>query len=102
MPAPHFPTVKKKARTRPLVRKPRQQRSAPIEARRRREGAAPVLGRINADAALHAGLGWARKPKPGLILRNHSQRTVRRPERNRMRKNAVGKTKCHCAKRGAA
>jgi len=77
MPAPHFPTVKKKARTRPLVRKPRQQRSAPIEARRRREGAAPVLGRINADAALHAGLGWARKPKPGLILRTDSQGIVR-------------------------
>src|SRR6266436_948865 len=35
-----------------------------------------VLGRINADAAPHAGLGWARKPKPGLILRTNSQRGV--------------------------
>jgi hypothetical protein len=37
MPGPHFPMVKKKARIRPVVlmaRKPRQQRSAPIEARR--------------------------------------------------------------------
>jgi hypothetical protein len=37
-----------------------------------------VLGRINADAALHTGLGWARKPKPGLILRTNSQRGVSR------------------------
>ena len=43
---------------------------------RPRRGTAPShrrssagLGRINAGAALHAGLGWARKPKPGLILR---------------------------------
>jgi hypothetical protein len=34
------------------------------------------LGRINAGAALHAGLGWAQKPKPGLILRTNSQRGV--------------------------
>src|ERR1700736_1893452 len=43
---------------------------------RPRRGTAPShrrssagLGRINAGTALHAGLGWARKPKPGLILR---------------------------------
>jgi hypothetical protein len=72
MPAPHFPTVKKNARTRPVVlmaRKPRQQRSAPYlrhggeEKEQRR-----VLGRINADVALHAGLGPATNAKPGVIL----------------------------------
>jgi hypothetical protein len=62
-----FPMLQKKARSRRAVltgREPRQQRSAPIDAQRRGgevKEQRRILGRINADAALDAGLGWAVK-----------------------------------------
>jgi len=51
-----------------------------------------VLGRINADAALHAGLRSAQNAKPAVILLIGSQRTVRATE-------AVGGARGGCAGR---